>query len=146
MLLMKSLGMPVVATIHHPLSADLRNSILQSRSVYEMARRYLWFPWVMQEVTARRMDAIITVSQNTTRAVERMFQVPRSLMTCVYNGIDADVFRPLPDVPEAPNTILFNTNSEDRNKGARYVFEALHLLHERRCPSISSWSTTRRRC
>lgn len=131
MLLMKTLGLPVVATLHHPLSADLRNSILQSRSIYEMARRYLWFPWVMQEVTARRMDAIITVSQNTTRAVERVFKVPRSLMTCIYNGIDTDVFRPLPDVPEAPNTILFNTNSEDRNKGARYVFEALHLLHEK---------------
>ena len=134
MLLMKTLGLPVVATLHHPLSADLRNSILQSKSIYEMARRYLWFPWIMQEVTARRMDGIITVSENTTRAVERLFHVPRELMTCVYNGIDAERFRPLPDVAEVPNTILFNTNSEDRNKGAVYLFEALRILRDQGVP------------
>jgi len=133
-LMMRSLGLPTVATIHHPLSVDLRNSILQSRSIYEMARRYLWFPWVMQEVTARRMDRIITVSQNTTRAIERMFHVPRDLMTCVYNGIDTERFRPLPDVPESPNTILFNTNSEDRNKGAVYLFDALRILRDQDVP------------
>ena len=134
MLFLKTLGLPVVATIHHPLSVDLRNSVLQARSIYEMARRYLWFPWVMQEFTARRMDRIITVSENTTRAVERMFHVPRELMTCVYNGIDAERFRPLPDVPEVPNTILFNTNSEDRNKGALYLFEALRILKDQEVP------------
>ncbi|MGA2286100.1 MAG: glycosyltransferase family 4 protein [Dehalococcoidia bacterium] len=133
-LMMKSLGLPTVATIHHPLSVDLRNSILQSRSIYEMARRYLWFPWIMQEVTARRMDRIITVSQNTTRAIERMFHVPRDLMTCVYNGIDTDRFRPLPEIPESPNTILFNTNSEDRNKGAVYLFDALRILRDQQVP------------
>ncbi len=134
LLFLKGLGLPLVATIHHPLSVDLRNSVLQARSIYEMARRYLWFPWMMQEFTARRMDRIITVSQNTTRAVHRMFHVPFDLMTCVYNGIDADRFRPLPDIPEVPNTILFNTNSEDRNKGAIYVFEALHILKEQGVP------------
>ncbi len=133
-LMMKSLGLPTVATIHHPLSVDLRNSILQSRSIYEMARRYLWFPWIMQEVTARRMDRIITVSQNTTRAIERMFHVPRELMTCVYNGIDTDRFRPLPEIPESPNTILYNTNSEDRNKGAVYLFDALRILRDQQVP------------
>ena len=134
MILLKTLGLPVVATIHHPLSVDLRNSVMQARSIYEMARRYLWFPWVMQEFTARRMDRIITVSQNTTRAVERMFHVPRELMTCIYNGIDAERFRPLPDVPELPNTILFNTNSEDRNKGALYLFNALKILKDQEVP------------
>ncbi|MGD0115544.1 MAG: glycosyltransferase family 4 protein [Dehalococcoidia bacterium] len=133
-LMMKSLGLPTVATIHHPLSVDLRNSILQSHSIYEMARRYLWFPWIMQEVTARRMDRIITVSQNTTRAIERMFHVPRDLMTCVYNGIDTERFRPLPEIPESPNTILFNTNSEDRNKGAVYLFDALRILRDQQVP------------
>ena len=99
-----------------------------------MARRYLWFPWIMQQVTARHVDHIITVSENTTRAVERVFKVPREMMTCVYNGIDTETFRPMPDVAEAENTILFNTNSEDRNKGAIYLFEALHLLAEQNVP------------
>jgi glycosyltransferase involved in cell wall biosynthesis len=129
-LLMKNLGCPVVATLHHPLSVDLRNAILQSRSLYERARRLLWYPWVMQQFTARRLDRIITVSDATTNAVERMFHLPRSLMTRIHNGIDTETFRPLDDVTEVPDTILFNCNSEDRNKGARYLFDALHLLRD----------------
>jgi len=128
--MMKNLGCPVVATLHHPLSVDLRNSILQARSLYERARRMLWYPWIMQEVTARHLDHIITVSDATTNAVERMFHLPRSLMTRIHNGIDTETFRPLDDVEELPDTILFNCNSEDRNKGARYLFEALSILRD----------------
>ena len=40
--LMQWSGLPVVATIHHPLTIDLQNALRQSRSLYEQARRILW--------------------------------------------------------------------------------------------------------
>jgi glycosyltransferase involved in cell wall biosynthesis len=135
LLFLKGLGLPLVATIHHPLSVDLRNSVLQARSIYEMARRYLWFPWVMQEFTARRMDRIITVSENTTRAVERMFHVPRELMTCVYNGIDTDWFRPLPGV-EKRRTISSTPTRRTGTRAPSFVFDALRILKSRASRSI----------
>ena len=57
-ILMQASGYPVVATIHHPLSVDLRNSLAQSASLYERARRLLWYPWIMQEVAARLKTCI----------------------------------------------------------------------------------------
>ena len=40
---------------------------------------------------------------------------------------------PLPDEERRPNTILYVGNSEDRNKGARYLIEALYeLANDRR--------------
>jgi glycosyltransferase involved in cell wall biosynthesis len=129
-LLMQASGYPVVGTVHHPLSVDLRNSLAQSASLYEKARRLLWYPWIMQEVAARRLDRVITVSYASAAAVERAFRVPREKLRVVHNGIDHETFRPLPDVKEEPGAILYVGNSEDRNKGGRYLMEALRLLRD----------------
>src|SRR4030067_728364 len=48
-LLMQASGYPMVATVHHPLSVDLRNSLAPFATLYERARRLLWYPWIMQE-------------------------------------------------------------------------------------------------
>src|SRR3990172_6844677 len=76
-LLIQASGYPMVATVPHPLSVDLRNSLAQSATLYERARRLLWYPWVMQEVAARRLDRAITVSNASAEAVARAFSVPR---------------------------------------------------------------------
>jgi glycosyltransferase involved in cell wall biosynthesis len=129
-LLLKGLGYPVIATVHHPLSIDFRNSLAQSASVYEKARRMLWFPWVMQEVVARRLDRIIVVSQASARSVGEAFGIPPEEMRVVQNGIDSETFRPLEDVAKEPGGILYVGNSEDRNKGGRFLLEALRLLRD----------------
>lgn len=129
-LLLKALGYPVVATVHHPLSIDFRNSLAQSASVYEKARRMLWFPWVMQELVARRLDKIIVVSKASAQSVGRAFGLPPEDMRVVYNGIDCETFRPLDGVAKEPRSILYVGNSEDRNKGARFLLQALALLRD----------------
>jgi glycosyltransferase involved in cell wall biosynthesis len=53
-------------------------------------------------------------------------------MRVVHNGIDTDLFRPMPDVERREGLILYVGNSEDRNKGARYLIEALNLLQNDR--------------
>jgi glycosyltransferase involved in cell wall biosynthesis len=84
----------------------------------------------MQEVAARRLDRIITVSHTSAATVSRAFHIPLDKLRVVHNGIDHDAFRPLPEVEEEPGSILYVGNSEDRNKGARYLVEALHLLRD----------------
>ncbi len=123
-------GFPLVATIHHPLSYDLRNALRQAGSVYERARRILWSPWVMQEFVARRLQRVIVVSETSRVDVEAAFELPPEKVRVVYNGIDTDTFRPLPGVERVPNKLLFVGNSEDRNKGARYLLEALNILKD----------------
>jgi glycosyltransferase involved in cell wall biosynthesis len=123
-------GFPLVATIHHPLSYDLKNQLAQARSTYERARRILWSPWMMQEVVARRVDRVIVVSETSRVDVEEAFGLPPAKVRTVYNGIDTDTFRPLPGVERVPDKLLYVGNSEDRNKGARYLLEALDILKD----------------
>ena len=126
----KATGFPLVATIHHPLSADLKNQLRQARSTYEKARRILWSPWIMQEVVAKRADRIIVVSETSRVDVDEAFDLDPAKVRVVYNGIDTDTFRPLPGVERQPDKLLYVGNSEDRNKGARYFLKALDLLKD----------------
>jgi glycosyltransferase involved in cell wall biosynthesis len=132
MSLMQLSGLPVMATIHHPLTIDLQNALRQSRSLYEQARRILWSPWIMQQVVARRLPRVIVVSETSRRAVQQAFDLDPSRMRVVHNGIDTEMFRPLADVERQPGLLLYVGNSEDRNKGARYLIEALRILAEDR--------------
>ncbi len=130
--LMQASGFPVVATVHHPLTIDLQNALGQARSLYEKARRILWSPWVMQQVVARRLPRIIVVSEVSRQSVESAFELEPERIRVVHNGIDTECFRPLPGVEREPGLLLYVGNSEDRNKGARYLIEALRLLQDDR--------------
>ena len=127
LLMLRSSGIPVVATIHHPLSIDVKNAVADTRNPILKARRLIYYPILMQEMVARRLDRIITVSQASARMVAQAFSIPEEDLRIVYNGIDTDLFRPLRVTREA-GSLIYVGNSEDRNKGIRYLLEALHLL------------------
>jgi glycosyltransferase involved in cell wall biosynthesis len=130
-LLMKAKGLPVVASIHHPLTIDRRNRLLQVKGIHRKALTFLWFPWVMQDFTARRLDRIITCSDNSAATIQKELDLPPGKLQVIHYGADTDVFKPLDDVEKLPNSILFVGDSEDRNKGALYLLEALHTLRHR---------------
>jgi glycosyltransferase involved in cell wall biosynthesis len=130
LLLMKSFGVPIVATIHQPLSVDMRNAVAQAEGLIEKIRRAAYYyPLFMQEFVARRLDEIITVSEASASMVELAFGIPRAEMKVIYNGIDTEVFRPL-KVSKERNSIIYVGNSEDRNKGAVYLLQALRYLRD----------------
>jgi len=129
LLLMKTTGTPLVATIHHPLSIDRRNAVAQARSPIEKARRLVYYPIFAQEFVARHLDKIITVSEASARMVEQAFNVPREKMRVIHNGIDAETFRPL-SIPKDPDDIIYVGNSEDRTKGAAHLLRAFRLLRD----------------
>jgi glycosyltransferase involved in cell wall biosynthesis len=123
-------GVPLVATVHHPLSYDLKNAMRQARTVYERARRVLWSPWVMQEFVARRLDRVIVVSETSRLDVQAAFRLPDEKIRVVHNGIDTETFSRIPGVERLPEKLLYVGNSEDRNKGARYFLEAINMLKD----------------
>ncbi|MEX2237894.1 MAG: glycosyltransferase family 4 protein [Dehalococcoidia bacterium] len=129
-LAMKALGLPMVVTIHHPLPVDRVNSIIQSRNPYERVRRVMFYPVGMQELVSKRMDAMITVSKASAQKIEETFGIRQADMHIVYNGIDTEVFRPLPEIEAEPRAIVWVGNSEDRNKGVKYLLEAAGILRD----------------
>jgi glycosyltransferase involved in cell wall biosynthesis len=130
-LLIRALGLPVVANIHHPLAIDRRNAVVQARTVREKVRRIAFYPFWMQELVARRLDRIITGSLNSAASVGEAFRLPPERIAVVHDGVDAETCRPQEGVEKEPRSLLYVGNSEDRNKGARYLLEALRLLEGR---------------
>ncbi|MCH7838576.1 MAG: glycosyltransferase family 4 protein [Chloroflexi bacterium] len=130
-LLIKASGLPIVANIHHPLQIDRANSVRQAGSLAEKLRWMRFYPFFMQEIVARRVDRIITGSRDSAALVEREFSLPAERVAVVYDGVDTETFRPL-KLRRRPNSLLFVGNSDDRNKGVRYLLEALALLKGRR--------------
>ena len=126
-LLIKANGLPVVANIHHPLQVDRANRLRQAQNLGEMVKWLRFYPFWMQEIVARRIDRIVTGSRSSAEFVAEAFRLPPKQIAAIYDGVESEVFRPL-DVAREPGTLLYAGNSDDRNKGARYLLEALALL------------------
>ncbi len=132
-LLIRALGLPVVATVHHPLNVDRTNRIREALSPWEQVRAVLFYPFFMQRLVVRNVDRVITVSTTAARSVAQAFDLEEQRVAVVWNGVDCETFRRLPDEEREQGRILFVGDSEDRNKGFRYLLMALRDL----APSVS---------
>ena len=52
----------------------------------------------MQQQVAPRLSKIVTVSEASRVEIERYFKIPQKAVEVVYNGTDADLFQPMPEV------------------------------------------------
>lgn len=131
LLLAKGLGVPVVATIHHPIFIDMKADVAQARRFITKFRRTMFYSFlVMQHFVAKRMDKIITVSDVSAEDTKRVFKLTNDHVRVVPNGIDIDVFRKLDSVQKEPNSVVMVGNTEDRKKGIVYLIKAIQLLQE----------------
>ncbi|MEA1959599.1 MAG: glycosyltransferase family 4 protein [Chloroflexota bacterium] len=129
-ILMKGLGVPVVATIHHPLPIDKKTDMPYIHGIEHRLRRILFYPFFMQHLTASTMDRVITVSDNAAKEIRNSFKVSHRKMRVVYNGIDTEAFRPIEGVQKEPNRIIVVANTSDRKKGVLYLLRAMRQLRQ----------------
>jgi glycosyltransferase involved in cell wall biosynthesis len=130
MLLWKALGVPVVSTLHHPLSIDRATWFEQPSNLKQKIYRILYYPLVMQKIVSNRLDRIITVSNDSAREITHAFGIPPEKISVVYNGLDSEEFAPVPNIPKKSGSLIFVGNSEDRKKGLLYLLQALTFLPE----------------
>ena len=128
MLLWKMLGVPVVSTLHHPLSIDRATWFEQPSNLKQKVKRVLYYPLIMQKIVSNRLDRIITVSHDSAKEITRAFGVPAKKIRVVYNGLDSREFAPIPGLSKKPKSLIFVGNSEDRKKGLLYLLQALTYL------------------
>ena len=129
-ILMKSLGVPVVATIHHPLPIDKKTDLPYIHSIKGRLRRILFYPFFMQHMAAAAMDRVITVSENAAGEIHNSFKVPHKKMRVVYNGIDIEMFRPRAEIQKERGRIIVVSNTSDRKKGVLYLLRAMRELRK----------------
>jgi glycosyltransferase involved in cell wall biosynthesis len=127
LLLLQALGIPVVTTIHHPLSIDLRSSLARDSSFAERKGSLTFYPVRTQARTARRLAAVLTSSQASRQAITRDFGVRPERVHDVRNGVEL----PSPPVRRARPAkleLLFVGRCGDPNKGLEFLLEAMALL------------------
>ena len=71
---------------------------------------------------------VVAVSETAARSVARAFGLQEEQVAVVWNGVDTGLFRPLPEANREPGRLLFVGDSEDENKGFRYLLLALGRL------------------
>ncbi len=131
LLLMRSMGVPVVATIHHPIPIDMKADLAQARRFSSKFRRIIFYSFlIMQHIVSPRMDRVIAVSESSATDAVRIFHVPKSKVRVVHNGIDTDVFKKAQHIEKEPNSVIMVGNTEDRKKGVIYLLQAIRLLKD----------------
>jgi glycosyltransferase involved in cell wall biosynthesis len=126
----RRLGLPLVTSIHHPISVDKRIDLASVHGLTRLSRRR-WYGFVrMQARVARRVAAagpLITVSQSSRRDICRDFRVPADRVRIIPLGVDTRVFRPR-DAARVPGRILAVASADSPIKGTGTLLRAMGKL------------------
>ena len=126
---MKGYGIPVITTVHHPLTRDRNADFLIDKTMWEKVCTILFYPLTMQRKVINRLHRVITSSKEGIHELQQAFGLDREKVSVVYNGMDVELFRNTGE-PRKEKSLLFVGNTEDHKKGMRYLFEALAMLPE----------------
>jgi glycosyltransferase involved in cell wall biosynthesis len=133
LLAMQRMGLPVLATIHHPITVDRRLEMEHSETTRQRLSKARWYAFTkMQTRVASRMSRVITVSKNSFEDIHTDHQVPRERMHVVPVGVDQEMFRPLDDVARIPGRLITTASADVTMKGLKYLLEALAKLRTER--------------
>jgi len=123
---------PTLATIHHPITVDLDIAVKAEKHFWRKLKQLRWYSFIhMQKQVARTLSHVVTVSQCAQKDISRDFDIPRQRFRIVPNGINTEMFRPLPDVPREANRIIVTNSADTPLKGLVYLLEALAVVRNR---------------
>jgi len=129
LLAIEQMGLPVIATIHHPVTIDRRLEIEAADKWVDKYFRHRWYSFTtMQGRVARRLRRVITDSDSSQADIHRDYGVPLDRLNVVPVGVDQDTFRPLPHVQRRPGRLVSMASADAPMKGLRYLLEALAQL------------------
>jgi glycosyltransferase involved in cell wall biosynthesis len=124
------LGLPVVTSIHHPISVDRRIDLASLGRLDRLSRRR-WYGFVrMQARVARRVAVagpLITVSESAKRDICRDFRIPQHRVRIIPLGVDTRVFRPR-TAARVPGRIIAVASADSAIKGISTLLRAVGKL------------------
>lgn len=138
LLAVEDLGLPLAATIHHPITMDRRIELAaapwakrkpRSKVRFEFPKIgvWRWYSFLAQQKrTAPRLRRVIVPSKSSQRDVVREFGVEASRIETILLGVD-DRFVP-PSEPRVPGRILAMASADAPLKGISVLLEAFAKL------------------
>ena len=133
LLIERQLGLPILGTIHHPITVDRRLEMEAADGWYKRLSLRRWYAFVdMQTQVAQRLKRIITVSENSFKDIVQDHKVKPENMAVVPVGVDIDLFKPLPSVKPIPGRLVTTASADVTMKGLKYLLEAVAKLRTER--------------
>ena len=124
-------GLPVVTTIHHPITRDLRVALAGEPRWWWRLMIRRWHRFLgMQSRVAAQLRHIVTVSRCSAVDIATDFGVLPGALHVVPNGVDTQLFRPLPLVARNPRQIIATASADAPLKGLAVLLRAFKTLVE----------------
>jgi glycosyltransferase involved in cell wall biosynthesis len=124
-------GLPLVTTIHHPITFDRTVDLAAATNPWRKLMLRRWYGFVkMQGRVARRAGLVLCPSESSARDVVRDFGVDPANIEVVPLGVD-EVFRP-PTGPRVPGRIVAMASADTPMKGLATLLEAFAKLRTER--------------
>jgi glycosyltransferase involved in cell wall biosynthesis len=133
LLIERQLGIPVLGTIHHPITVDRRLEMAAAEGWYKKLTLRRWYSFVdMQTRVARRLERIITVSENSFKDIVTDHKVDPAKMAVVPVGVEVELFTPLDQVQPVPGRLVTTASADVAMKGLKFLLEAVAKLRTER--------------
>jgi len=124
---------PTVATIHHPITRDRQIAVKSVRSFWKKLKHLRWYSFInMQKRVVKRLPKFITVSDFSKGDILEEFNVPGDRFHVVPNGINTELFYPLPHIQREPNRLIVTNSADQALKGLYYLLQAVHAISKER--------------
>ncbi|MCP4667839.1 MAG: glycosyltransferase family 4 protein [Deltaproteobacteria bacterium] len=119
-------AVPTTITIHHPITVDRRLAIQSVRGPWKKLKQMRWYSFVgMQRRVALKFRQIITVSRCARDDISKEFGVPPKRFRVVPNGINTDIFYPMPHIEREKNRLIVTNSADIPLKGLAFLLRAV---------------------
>lgn len=131
LLLLQRAGLPVLATVHHPVTVDRCLDLASATGSKRLSTRR-WYSFLrMQGRVVRCLPGVLTVSRSSYADIVRELRVPPDRLQVVPVGVGSEVFRP-PTGPRVPGRIVATASADVPLKGIVPLLEAVAKLRTER--------------
>ncbi len=117
-------GLPLVTSIHHPISVDRRIELAAARR-WDRVGKWRWYSFVrMQGRVARRAGPVLTASQASRSDIIQDFRVAPDNVHVIPLGVDTRLFHPR-EAPREPGLIVAVASADSPLKGIATLLQAV---------------------
>ena len=118
--------LPTIATIHHPITVDREIAVSSVTALWKKMKEMRWYSFIdMQKRVVKKLEHIITVSDFSRDDICSEFKISSERFKVVPNGINTELFYPVPEIQRKKNRLIVTNSSDTPLKGLYYLLHAV---------------------